>query len=202
MTYQSSAALAESESAAHEINPTIHPTYDSLPATAWRILDEVRDALPHDLATARSSAARLALLLRESVALPPAQPGPNKGGLAPWQEHKVHHYIDSNLENPIWVDDLADLVKLSTSHFCRAFKTSFSASPHAYIVQQRVQRAQEIMSTTGSPLSQIALDCGFADQAHLSRVFRRLTGLTPNAWRRACAQGALRAAGCNLSMSG
>jgi transcriptional regulator GlxA family with amidase domain len=144
--------------------------------------------LPHDLRAASMSATRLALLLRESLA-PPTRPAPSKGGLASWQERKVRDYIEINIDNSILVDDLAEIVSLSAAHFCRAFKRSFNATPHAYIVGRRVERAQDLMRTTRNPLSQIALDCGFADQTHLSKLFRRMTGKTPNAWRRACAVG-------------
>ena len=190
MSYESSAELARSP-AAHEFHPAIHSVPNSLPAAASLILDEVRGALPHDLAAASISATRLALLLRESIAVPPAaRPAVSKGGLASWQERKVRDHIDSNLDSSILVEDLADIVSLSAAHFCRAFKKSFCATPHAYIVQRRVMRAQELMRSTRSPLSQIALDCGFADQTHLSKLFRRLTGRTPNAWRRAFTLGA------------
>jgi AraC family transcriptional regulator len=182
--YEARAELADS-SAGHEVNPAFHSIHNSLPAAASRMLDEVRGALPHDLAAASVSATRLALLLRESVELPTVRPVINKGGLASWQERKVRDHIDGNLDSSILVEDLADLVSLSAAHFCRAFKKSFCATPHAYIVQRRVMRAQELMRSTRSPLSQIALDCGFADQTHLSKLFRRLTGRTPNAWRRA-----------------
>jgi len=185
MTYESSTELAASSHASHEVFPAFHSVPNSLPAAASRILDEVRGALPHDLAAASISATRLALLLRESIAVPAVRPAVRKGGLASWQERKVRDYIDDNLDTSILVEDLADIVSLSAAHFCRAFKKSFCATPHAYIVQRRVMRAQELMRSTRSPLSQIALDCGFADQTHLSKLFRRLTGRTPNAWRRA-----------------
>ena len=183
MTYEASAEPAESLSPAHDTNPAFYSAPNSLPAVATRILDEVRGALPHDLAAASMSAARLVSLLRDSVDVP-VRPAISKGGLASWQERKVRAYIDSNLDSTILVEDLAELASLSAAHFCRAFKKSFGATPHAYIVQRRVMRAQELMRGTRSPLSQIALDCGFADQTHLSKLFRRLTGQTPNAWRR------------------
>lgn len=189
MTYESSAEPAGSLSSGHDIDPAFYSASGALPAAASRILDEVRGALPHDLAAASISAARLVSLLRESVEVP-IRPAISKGGLASWQERKVRGYIEDNLDNTILVEDLADLVSLSAAHFCRAFKKSFSATPHAYIVQRRVMRAQELMRATTSPLSQIALDCGFADQTHLSKLFRRLTGRTPNAWRRAFAVAA------------
>lgn len=190
MSYEASAEPVGSLSPTHDISPALYSASNSLPATASRILDEVRGALPHDLAAASISAARLASLLRESVEVPIMRPVISKGGLASWQERKVRDYIDGNLDSTILVEDLADLVSLSAAHFCRAFKKSFCATPHAYIVQRRVMRAQELMRGTSSPLSQIALDCGFADQTHLSKLFRRLTGRTPNAWRRAYAVAA------------
>jgi transcriptional regulator GlxA family with amidase domain len=190
MTYETSLEMAGSSSSVQEASPAFYSVSSSLPAVASRILDEVRGALPHDLAAASISATRLAALLRESVAAPDARPAISKGGLASWQERKVREYIEANLDSPILVDDLADIVSLSAAHFCRAFKKSFCATPHAYIVQRRVMRAQELMRGTRGPLSQIALDCGFADQTHLSKLFRRLTGQTPNAWRRASALAA------------
>jgi AraC-like DNA-binding protein len=53
-----------------------------------------------------------------------------------------------------------------------------------HIVRLRLERAKQLMLTTRDPLSDIALRCGLADQAHLSKLFRRWTGETPNAWRR------------------
>ena len=75
-------------------------------------------------------------------------------------------------------------MQLSTSHFFRAFRQTFGESPHAYIMQRRIRRAQELMLTSRLPLSQVALECGMCDQAHFSRAFRRIVGTNPNAWRR------------------
>jgi AraC family transcriptional regulator len=113
-----------------------------------------------------------------------ARPARQCGGLAPWQKRKVQAYIESRLEEPVLVKDLAGLVSQSTSYFCRAFKASFGEPPHSYIVRARIERARALMITTSDCLSQIALACGLADQAHLCRRFRQATGTTPGAWRR------------------
>src|SRR5258707_5891257 len=110
MSYEASAEPVGSLSPAHDINPAIYSASNSLPAAASRILDEVRGALPHDLAAASVSATRLALLLRESIELPAVRPAVSKGGLASWQERKVRDYVDDNLDNSILVEDLADIV--------------------------------------------------------------------------------------------
>jgi transcriptional regulator GlxA family with amidase domain len=108
-----------------------------------------------------------------------------RGGLAPWQVRKVTSYIDANLDQTIRNDDLAAIVRLNASHFGRAFRNSFGEPPHEYVIRRRVERAQGLMLSTRASLSSIALDCGLADQAHLSRLFRRVVGETPRAWRRA-----------------
>jgi AraC-like DNA-binding protein len=69
-------------------------------------------------------------------------------------------------------------------HFCRAFKESFTETPHSHIMRLRLEMAQRLMLTTDDPLSHIALDCGLSDQAHLSKLFRRRLGETPSSWRR------------------
>jgi AraC family transcriptional regulator len=108
-----------------------------------------------------------------------------RGGLAPWQIRRVTDYIEEHLSSTIRLQDLAGIARLSHSHFCRAFKESLGHPAHAYVMRRRVQRAQGLMLTTAESLSQIAALCGMADQAHFCKLFRRLVGESPNAWRRA-----------------
>jgi AraC family transcriptional regulator len=119
---------------------------------------------------------------------------PVRGGLAPWRIRRVTVHIETNLDTTVRTKDLAALVELSSFHFCRAFRDSFGDSPHGYVMRRRVERAQGLMLTTDISLSQIAVDCGLADQAHFSRLFRRYVGETPGAWRRARANMPRRAA--------
>lgn len=106
------------------------------------------------------------------------------GGLASWQVNRIASYVNDNMEGRILLVDLARLVNLSTSYFSAVFRASFGVSPHNYILQQRIEFAKKQMRFTESSLSEIALACGLSDQAHLSRTFRRITGMTPSAWRR------------------
>lgn len=106
------------------------------------------------------------------------------GGLAPWQAKRSRRFIEDNLAGRITIDDLAKLTRLSPSYFCAAFRASFGTSPHDFVCRCRVDLAKRLMMETEAPLCEIALDSGFADQSHLSRVFRRVTGTTPAAWRR------------------
>jgi AraC family transcriptional regulator len=108
-----------------------------------------------------------------------------RGGLAPWRIRQVTTYIESHLDTTIRTRELAALVRLSSFHFCRAFRESFNDSPHGYLMRRRVERAQGLMLTTSAPLGQIAAECGLADQAHFNKLFRRFVGDSPGAWRRA-----------------
>ena len=106
-------------------------------------------------------------------------------GLSPWQIRKVTSHVEAHLGRPIRNDDLASLERLNPSHIGRAFRNSFGEKPHEYVIRRRVERALGLLLSTDAPISEIALDCGLADQSHLSRLFRRIAGESPRAWRRA-----------------
>ena len=106
------------------------------------------------------------------------------GGLASWQAKRVVAYIESNIGLSLRVADLAGIVQLSISYFFRAFRASFGRPPLAYVNLRRMLHAQALMLNTREPLSQVALACGMSDQAHFTRVFRRIVGITPSVWRR------------------
>ena len=151
------------------------------PTEAARILETVRHAMEQNPEGARAAAVQLVALF---TPLTEATFAAARGGLAPWQQRRTDRYVREHLEQQIRVEELAAQVSLSVSYFCRAFKVSLGDTPHAYIIRLRLIRAQELMLATRDPLSQIALACGFANQAHLSKLFRRMWDETPNAWRR------------------
>jgi AraC family transcriptional regulator len=122
--------------------------------------------------------------LENALALLNARPSPARGGLAPWQARRVAAYVRDNIGTSLRARELSSLVRLSYSHFNRAFKVSFHQTPTSYIMRQRVSLAQEKMLTTAHSLSRVALECGLCDQAHFSRMFRRVVGQSPRLWRR------------------
>jgi AraC-like DNA-binding protein len=105
------------------------------------------------------------------------------GGLSRRQLTTVTEYLQDNLRRTVTLHELAELVGLSQSHLCSAFKQSTGKPPHRWQIEARVLRAEELMLDRKRSLSSIGVECGFADQAHFTRVFRRLRGLTPGAWR-------------------
>lgn len=109
---------------------------------------------------------------------------PAAPGLAPWQARRVLSHIARHLHQPLKIEELAAIARLSTGHFSHAFRRSFGAPPYGYILSRRMELARHLMVTTDDPLAQIALRCGMTDQAHLSRLFKQQVGQSPSRWRR------------------
>jgi len=127
-----------------------------------------------------------ASLLRQQIDPPAPQESPDaRERLLAWQARKVRDYIDSHITGPVLIADLCALVQRSPAHFARSFKRTFGEPPHSFVVRRRVELAAQYMLTTDASLSDIALQCGFTDQAHLCKHFRQAMGQTPAAWRRA-----------------
>jgi AraC family transcriptional regulator len=116
----------------------------------------------------------------------PPVPNPvSPGSLAAWQVKHTLLHIESSLETTLSASELAAIVHLSVSHFQRAFKVSFGQPPHTYVLARRIEKAKHlILSGERMTLAEIALSCGLSDQAHLCRMFRKLVGESPAAWRR------------------
>lgn len=127
----------------------------------------------------------MALMLALSRLAAPELRSIKHGQLAPWQLRRVTDYLAAHLAEDIPLQILSDLVKLSRSYFSRAFKISTGLAPHQWLLQARICKAKQLLLETDRPLAQIAIDVGFADQAHFTRTFRREAGESPGAWQRA-----------------
>jgi AraC family transcriptional regulator len=125
------------------------------------------------------------ILFTQAMRTPSASPMGSPATLAAWQARRIVDYIDQNITEPLRVSNLCALVHRTESHFSRLFKRTFAVSPHAYILNRRLELALQLIAESDMPLSQVALRCGFGDQAHLSNRFRRRNGVTPSAWRQA-----------------
>jgi AraC family transcriptional regulator len=89
------------------------------------------------------------------------------------------------LDQPLGLADLAALVQLSPPHFLRMFKHATGLAPHQYVLTQRIERAKGLLRTSMLAIGEIAFHLGFQTQSHFTMHFRRLTGLTPTAYRQA-----------------
>jgi AraC family transcriptional regulator len=122
------------------------------------------------------------LLRRYSVASPTERNF--AGGMAPSTLRRCVEFLEAHLEGDLRLSDLAREAGVSTSHFLRSFRQSTGKTPYQFLLHRRVQRARLLMRDRRAPLTEVALATGFADQHHLARVFRRITGVTPSSYRR------------------
>ena len=123
-------------------------------------------------------------LYRTYSATPASSPRA-RGGLAPWQESRAKEAMAADLDKEITIARLACDCGLSTSQFARAFKQSTGCPPHRWLLQRRVERAQDLLLTSDKTLAEIASSCGFFDPSHLTRAFSQSVGTSPGLWRRA-----------------
>ena len=105
------------------------------------------------------------------------------GGLSFRQDRTVRDYIQQHLDRSISLDDLAGTIGLSRYHFARRFRATVGTPPHEFVLQQRVRRAATLLERTDTPLLDIACRCGFADQSHMTREFKKRVGTTPGRFR-------------------
>ncbi len=108
---------------------------------------------------------------------------PRADGLAHWQEQRAKEMLRARLDGVISVAQLARECGLSSRAFCSAFRKSTGRLPHRWLLEQRVERAKELLRSRRS-LEEIAAACGFAGESHLKRVFAQMIGTSPERWRR------------------
>ncbi|HEX2735155.1 MAG TPA: AraC family transcriptional regulator [Polyangiaceae bacterium] len=107
-----------------------------------------------------------------------------RGGLGAAQVRRAKELLMTHLDGDLSLDDLARECGLSRSHFARAFKTTTGQPAHRWLVDRRIERAQELLLNSALSLSQVAKLCGFTDQSHFTRVFAARVGAGPGRWRR------------------
>lgn len=106
---------------------------------------------------------------------------------APIHLMRAAEFIDAHFRQAVSLDALCTVAGLSPAHFMRAFKNTFGMSPHAYLINRRIQQAR-IQLKNGHALADVALELGFTDQAHFQRTFKQLLAATPGHYRAAPAQ--------------
>jgi len=104
-------------------------------------------------------------------------------GLTRHQVKRVTDFIRVHLSQDLSLEILAEQIGFSVYYFARLFQQTMGASPHQFVLCQRIERAQRLLMETNMPLASIALECGFANQSHLTQVFKRHLALTPRSYR-------------------
>ncbi|MFD1627735.1 helix-turn-helix transcriptional regulator [Azospirillum griseum] len=104
-------------------------------------------------------------------------------GREPLAVRRARDYLDAHIDSPVELSDLAGAVGLSRFHLLRVFRAAVGTTPHGYLTDRRVRRAKRLLDGPET-LADIALSCGFCDQAHFSRVFKAQVGVSPGQYRR------------------
>lgn len=112
-----------------------------------------------------------------------ATPSP-VGELAPWQVRELEEWVEAHLHEPISIGALARIARVSPSYLAKGFVKAFGVPPHRWLLQRRIECAQQLMRSSDASLCDVACACGFADQSHFTRVFARYVNETPGRWRR------------------
>ena len=98
--------------------------------------------------------------------------------------HRLQTYIHHHLAEPITLDHLARQASLSAPHFSRVFRKLFSVSPMHYVLQKRIAQACSLLTETSMQLKQISRAIGYEDPYYFSRIFKKMMGANPSAYRR------------------
>jgi AraC family transcriptional regulator len=94
-------------------------------------------------------------------------------------------FIDAHADRPLTLEDAAGAVGLSVFHFLRVFARALGVTPHQYLVRSRLRRAAHLLADDARPITDVALEVGFADLSNFVRTFHRAAGVSPRTFRNA-----------------
>src|ERR1700676_4591940 len=166
------------------VPPSLYFENNNLKATLQKLESVLDGSGIDDHAYAETLGLLLLWELRHAADPKHWQLKPVRGGLAGHQLRRIKEFLDVHISKEIGISELASLVGLSQFHFIRAFKCSVGRSPYQYVLSERISAAKEMLSKSDLSIADVALAVGFSDASQLNRVFRKLIGVTPTAFRR------------------
>jgi AraC-like DNA-binding protein len=164
------------------LNPTAGPVKDPMILCLGRAL-VAADQMGGSFGTLFADCVSVGIVAR--LLSPPRSKEPAKvHELSRWRLKRAIEYIDARLAEPIRLADVAAATGLTRMHFAAQFRAATGQSPHEFLLQRRIERAQEMLVNSGVALVDVALSVGFQSQSHFTSVFKRFAGQPPQAWRR------------------
>jgi AraC family transcriptional regulator len=152
-------------------------------ALVLNMQSEIRAGCPSGRLYSEALSVALAARLRARYSRNPVAEVHSSAALSAGQARRVCEYIRTNLASDIGVAELARLVNLSPHYFSMLFKHAFGVPPHQFVMQERITAARQLLAAGRMPISEVAINLGFADQSHFSRAFRKAAGMTPQRYR-------------------
>ncbi|MDQ2888371.1 MAG: AraC family transcriptional regulator [Chloroflexota bacterium] len=156
------------------------PLLTQIGLTLWR---ELEQQTPTGKLYAQTAAQMLAVHLLSHYTSASVDIKEVSQGLTRRQVKRVTDFVLAHLDQDLSLEALAEQTGFSSYHFARLFRQTTGESPHQFVLRQRVERAQRLLTETDVPLAHVAIESGFANQSHLTRIFRRHLGLTPRVYR-------------------
>ena len=174
---------------ASSTRPRLRPTFGAEDPFISQLLlalrDEARAGNPGGGLYGESlGAALVAHLVRRHSVRDEATPQ-HRGGLPMNRLRSVTEFIEDHLEADLALVDLANILGMNLFHFARSFKQSTGLPPHQYVLRKRIERAKSLLVEPQLSIAEVALRCGFGSQSNFTTAFRRLTNVTPGAYRNA-----------------
>lgn len=162
-----------------ELTPRFHFRDTLLEQLVRTLIAEFEQASPPDRVYADSLTHTLILHLLKKYSGTRLRPRAAGQGLPQRKLARVVEFIETHLNDDLTLGQLADAVEMSPSYFLTLFKRSTGRAPHQFLIEKRIEKARTLLTQTKLPIADIAVEAGFADQSHLTRLMRRHTGLTP-----------------------
>ncbi len=130
--------------------------------------------------------ASLTAYLARHYCVRPAKVGELKAVMPGSRLRRTIDYIEANLSRDLRLDEMADNVQMSPYTFGQLFRRSTGLTPHQYLLRARIREAKRLLREGRSHIADISLQLGFSDQSHFTRVFHKLTGVTPKQFALNC----------------
>ena len=147
------------------------------------LLDEASSETPMGKLYAESLVQTLTLHVLRSYSTASAMMTRAGGGLSGYKLKRVKEFIDANLENDLGLAEISSVAGLSQYHFARSFRKTTGMTPQQYVMQQRIEKAKDLLAQNSLPIVEISLRTGFKNQSHFTTLFRKFTNFTPKTWR-------------------
>jgi AraC family transcriptional regulator len=186
--YLRSDLFADSEAGAHNVLGGLAPMYGENDAVLAHLAAAVGDTITAGLpASSLFVDPIVSAIANRFIAInyhtPAAEPGKQTQRLTHRQMQRIREFVEANIETDIRLEMMAGICGRSTEYFVRVFKATAGVSPYQYVLNLRIERAKALLGVEGASIADVALQCGFSHQEHLTRMFRRFTGVTPGRYR-------------------
>ena len=142
------------------------------------MMSEAKDHCPSGRLYGQSISLALAAYVYARYSLGQSQTDPG-AKLSAAQLRRVRNYVNDRLADDLSLDELAGVLELSPSRFCKRFRNTTGISPYQYVLRQRISESMRFLSSGRLSIIEIAQTMGFADQSHFTKAFKKITATTP-----------------------